>query len=267
MRTRYIYTLIGFMFFRIFYSQVGIGTVSPSASSVLELSSANKGLVLSYVALSSTLSSSPFTSHTEGMLVYNTQTAGTIPNNVLPGVYYSDGTQWVRMAIDENIPKIGDIKPSVLVSDHEGWYLLNGRNISTLPSSAQANASTLGFGTLLPNSSDRILKGKNASEPFAAIGGSDSFTLALANLPNLTFTGTTSTNGAHQHSYNNNGNAYWNYNAGSLSATRFINTESRTTAIAGNHNHTISVPSGGLGTAITQKPNYMVTQYFIYLGK
>lgn len=267
MRTKYIYALIGFIFFNIFYSQVGIGTVVPATTSVLELNSTNKGLVLSYVALSSTILPSPFTSNFEGMLVYNTQTAGTSPNNVMPGIYYNDGAKWVRMTIDENIPKIGDIKPSVLTTDHDGWYLLNGRNVSTLSTSARANATALGFATTLPNSSDRILKGKNTSEALAATGGSDTFTLSQANLPNLTFTGNTSTDGLHSHSYFNFGNTYWNYNAGSSPALRFTETETRTTDPAGDHNHTISVPSGGSGTAITQKPKYLVTQYFIYFGK
>jgi hypothetical protein len=30
------------------------------------------------------------------MIVYNTATAGTAPNNVTPGIYYSDGTTWNR---------------------------------------------------------------------------------------------------------------------------------------------------------------------------
>ena len=222
---------------------------------------------LSFVALSSTLSPSPFTSHFEGMLVYNSQTAGTSPNDVIPSIYYNNGERWVIMTVEEDLPKIGDIKPSLLTSDHDGWYLLNGRSVTSLSTFARTNAIALGFTTLLPNSSDRILKGKNISESLAAIGGSDVFTLTQANLPNLTFSGITSTAGLHLHSYSNNGNSYWNYNTGSVSALRTINTETRTTNSAGDHSHTLSVPSGGLGTAIIQKPKYLVTQYFIYFGK
>lgn len=267
MKKNYVNTLIGILFFSIVRSQVGIGTPNPSNSAVLELSSSNKGFLMNTIALTSTQSASPLTAHTEGIWVYNTATSGTAPNNVIPGLYYNDGAKWVLMSINTDIPKIGDIKSSMVSTDHEGWYLMNGRNTSTLPALAQTNASTLGFATALPNTADRIIKGKNASEAVAATGGANSYTLSQANLPNLTFSGNTSTNGAHTHNYTNRGVNYWNFNAGSLSATRTINTETRTTGTAGNHSHTFSVGSGGNSTPITQYPKHMVVQYFIYLGK
>ncbi|NML69057.1 hypothetical protein HHL23_04530 [Chryseobacterium sp. RP-3-3] len=33
----------------------------------------------------------------QGMVVYNTAAAGTSPNNVVPGLYVYDGTQWAGM--------------------------------------------------------------------------------------------------------------------------------------------------------------------------
>jgi hypothetical protein len=267
MKTKLIYTLTGFLFFITLKSQVGIGTSSPSNSAVLELNSTNKGFLMNTVSLTSTLSASPFNNNIEGMWIYNNATAGISPNNVIPGLYYNDGTKWVLMSINSDLPKIGDIKSSVNTADHDGWYLLNGRNISTLPTIGQTNATSLGFTTTLPNSSDRIIKGKNTSEALAATGGSNSYSIAQTNLPNLTFTGTTSAAGAHSHSYTNRGPSYWNYNAGGLATMRFINTETRTTDPAGSHNHTISLPSGGSSTAIVQYPKHMVVQYFIYLGK
>ncbi|MBB6372512.1 hypothetical protein [Chryseobacterium shigense] len=267
MKKNYLYTLLGLLFFSPAKSQVGIGTSNPSNSAVLELNSNNKGLLMNQISLTSTLSATPLAAHTEGIWVYNIATAGTAPNDVIPGLYYNDGSKWVLMSVNTDIPKIGDIKSSMINADHEGWYLMNGRNTSTLSASAQANATTLGFATSIPNTSDRLLKGKNASESFAATGGASSYTLSQANLPNLTFTGNTSTNGAHSHTYTNRGVNYWNYNAGSLATTRTINTETRTTGAAGDHSHTFSVASGGSSTAISQYPKHMVVQYFIYLGK
>lgn len=267
MKKNYVNTLIGILFFSIVKSQVGIGTPNPSNSAVLELNSSNKGFLMNTISLTSTQSASPLTTHTEGIWVYNTATAGTAPNNVIPGLYYNDGAKWVLMSINTDIPKIGDIKSSMVNADHEGWYLMNGRNTSTLPASAQANAATIGLAATIPNTADRILKGKNTSEAFAATGGANSYTLSQTNLPNLTFTGNTSTDGAHVHTYTNRGVNYWNFNAGSLSATRTINTETRTTGTAGNHSHTFSVASGGTSAPIAQYPKHMVVQYFIYLGK
>lgn len=73
---------------------IGIGTSSPNADAKLEISSSNKGLLMPRVALTGTTSTAPLTSHTAGMLVYNTATAGTSPNSVIPGIYYNDGTKW-----------------------------------------------------------------------------------------------------------------------------------------------------------------------------
>jgi hypothetical protein len=267
MKTKFLYTCIAAFLFVAHKAQVGIGTSNPSNSAVLELSSTNKGFLMNTVALTSTTSAAPFGSNVEGMWVYNTATAGTSPNNVIPGLYYNDGTKWVLMSINNDLPKIGDLKSSMATTDHDGWFLLNGRNISTLPSISQTNAAALGFSTTLPSSSDRILKGKNTSEAVFSTGGSNSFSIAQANLPNVNITGTTASSGAHTHSYTNRGVNYWNYNAGSINTTRTIDTEVRTTAAAGDHSHTISIASGGTNTAITQYPKHLVVQYFIYLGK
>jgi hypothetical protein len=47
------------------------------------------------IALTATNSAGPLAAHVAGMIIYNTATAGTAPNNVTPGVYYNDGTKWV----------------------------------------------------------------------------------------------------------------------------------------------------------------------------
>ncbi|WP_139325911.1 hypothetical protein [Chryseobacterium shigense] len=260
-------TLAGLLFFSGLNAQVGIGTSNPSPSAVLELNSTNKGFLMNTVSLISISSASPLGSHTEGIWVYNTATAGTAPDNVIPGLYYNDGTKWVLMSISNDMPKIGDIKSSMTNADHNGWYLLNGRNTSTLSANARTSAISLGYPSAIPNMADRIIKGKNTSEAMAATGGTNSYSLLQANLPNLTFTGTTSTDGTHSHTYTNRGVNYWNYNAGSLATTRTVNTETRTTGSSGDHSHTFSVPSGGTNAPFSQYPKHMVVQYFIYLGK
>ncbi|TZF99381.1 hypothetical protein FW781_05500 (plasmid) [Chryseobacterium panacisoli] len=73
---------------------VGIGTAAPNSDAILEASATNKGLLIPRVALTSTITTAPLASHTAGMFVYNTATAGISPNNVVPGIYYNDGTRW-----------------------------------------------------------------------------------------------------------------------------------------------------------------------------
>ncbi len=78
------------------FSQIKIGNnpTSINTNSVLELESSNKGLLLPRVALSSTASATPLSAHVSGMTVYNTATVG----DVMPGFYYNNGTNWVKMA-------------------------------------------------------------------------------------------------------------------------------------------------------------------------
>lgn len=83
-------------------AQVGIGTTNPDANAKLDIVSTTTepgGLLLPRVSLTATNNSSPLTGTvTAGMAVYNTATSGVSPNNVTPGYYYHDGTQWIRLA-------------------------------------------------------------------------------------------------------------------------------------------------------------------------
>lgn len=71
----------------------------PNSNAILELESAQRGLLLPRVQLQATNIAAPLTAHIAGMSVYNTATAGTAPVNVSPGWYYNDGTKWVRLAV------------------------------------------------------------------------------------------------------------------------------------------------------------------------
>ncbi|WP_208864485.1 hypothetical protein, partial [Pedobacter psychrotolerans] len=71
------------------------GTVSSTNISnkdaILELESNNKGLLHTRVNLISTDNPAPLSAHVTGMMVYNLSTV----NDVMPGIYYNDGTKWV----------------------------------------------------------------------------------------------------------------------------------------------------------------------------
>lgn len=91
-----ILNLIGFNAF----SQVGIGTLNPNENALLELDATARpgGLLLPRLALTATNSPAPLVDPVPaGMTVYNTATMGTAPNEVTPGLYYHNGTNWVRM--------------------------------------------------------------------------------------------------------------------------------------------------------------------------
>ena len=78
-------------------AQITIGAdQAPNADAVLDIVSNNKGLLLPRVSLTSTDAASPLSAHVAGMLVYNIATAGTEPTNVTPGIYFNNGTSWLR---------------------------------------------------------------------------------------------------------------------------------------------------------------------------
>ncbi len=78
-------------------AQTGIGTTTPDASAKLDVSATNKGFLPPRIALTATNASSPVTSPATGLLVYNTATTGSAPNNVAPGYYYWNGSAWVAI--------------------------------------------------------------------------------------------------------------------------------------------------------------------------
>ena len=79
------------------YAQTGIGTTTPNASAKLDVSASDKGFLPPRVALTASNAASPITSPANGLLIYNTATAGTSPNNVIPGYYFWNGSAWINM--------------------------------------------------------------------------------------------------------------------------------------------------------------------------
>lgn len=94
---------LAFLFIGMFifnFAQTGIGTTTPDASAKLEVASSNKGFLPPRVALSAINSASPISAPANGLMVFNTVTAGANPYQVVPGYYYWDGTgqKWVSLS-------------------------------------------------------------------------------------------------------------------------------------------------------------------------
>jgi hypothetical protein len=83
------------------FAQTGIGTTTPNASAKLEVMATDKGFLPPRVALTASNVFSPIVgtaANATGLLVYNTATTGTIPNNVVPGYYYWNGSAWIQIS-------------------------------------------------------------------------------------------------------------------------------------------------------------------------
>jgi hypothetical protein len=85
------------------YSQgVGIGTGSPIASAALDITASNKGLLLPRVALTGVYDVITINNPAEGLLIFNTATAGAAPASVKPGYYFYTGSKWQLLVQNGN---------------------------------------------------------------------------------------------------------------------------------------------------------------------
>ncbi|GHY45362.1 hypothetical protein VCSRO70_1494 [Vibrio cholerae] len=109
---------------------------------------------------------------------------------------------------------IGDTKFSYQSADHDGWYRLNGRAISTLPAFARTAATWLGLSGNLPNTQGRYARaaGGNLLGSGSGLGLGGDFKLPRSALPNVTlsYSGTTASGGSH------NGNTAANFSNGNI---------------------------------------------------
>lgn len=88
-----------------FAQNIGINAngAAPNASALLDIDGSalaannQKGVLIPRVALTATNAAAPVAAPATSLLVYNTATAGAVPNNVTPGYYYWDGAAWVRL--------------------------------------------------------------------------------------------------------------------------------------------------------------------------
>jgi hypothetical protein len=122
----YLFILLPFLAF----SQVGINTTTPNA--MMDVNSANNGVLIPRIALTSITDATTVVNPTGGALttstlVYNTATAGVIPNNVIPGFYYWNNTlsKWIS------------------IGGKPGWELEGNSGITTPADPAVYGTSTL----------------------------------------------------------------------------------------------------------------------------
>ena len=102
---------------------------TPDASSMLDVSATNKGLLIPRVSLSTTADVTTIAAPATSLLVYNTNTAitGTGANGA--GFYYWNGTNWVNLMVF-----------GTATSDHD-WYK---QGTSTAPTSINDSMFHLG---------------------------------------------------------------------------------------------------------------------------
>lgn len=176
----------------------------------------------------------------------------------------------------------GTISQTARATAPSGYLLCDGSAVSRTTYSALFNAIGTAYGAgdgsttfNIPNLRGKVPVGYDPSQiEFDALGetgGAKTHTLSSNEMPNHThsFSGTTSTNGNHNHingwasitGYNyvgSGGNSNWPFGGGSNAAQRDLQA-------AGDHNHTFSGTTGaaGSGAAHNNLQPYVVLNYMI----
>lgn len=116
-------------------AQTGIGTTTPNASAKLDVSSSTLGFLPPRVALTANNVFAPITgtsSAAAGLLIYNTATAGTAPNNVVPGYYYWNGTAWTQISNGLIVDASKTASFSVAAADNNKLFLISSSSAVTV---------------------------------------------------------------------------------------------------------------------------------------
>ena len=116
-------------------AQTGIGTTTPNASAKLDVSSSTLGFLPPRVALTASNVFAPITgtsSAAAGLLIYNTATAGTAPNNVVPGYYYWNGTAWTQISNGLIVDASKTASFSVAAADNNKLFLISSSTTVTV---------------------------------------------------------------------------------------------------------------------------------------
>ena len=136
-------------------AQTGIGTSTPHASAKLEVASSTQGFLPPRITLTATNSASPVTTPATGLLIFNTATAGIIPNQVTPGYYYWDGvnSKWVRL--EDKADNLGNHTATDNIRLNGNYLSNDGGNEGIRVD----NSGNIGIGTTTPTSRLNIVGG------------------------------------------------------------------------------------------------------------
>lgn len=99
----------------LFAQNFGIGTTTPKASAMLDVTASNKGVIIPRINLTSATDIATISSPDTSLLIYNAVTAGSGANKVTPGYYYWCGSKWLRIvnATDTIAKSFVDSNPDI----------------------------------------------------------------------------------------------------------------------------------------------------------
>lgn len=163
----YLLVIVG-SFFNV-NAQTGIGTTTPNASARLEVAASDRGFLPPRVALTAANTFAPITgtaASAAGLLIYNTATTTNVPNTVVPGYYYWNGTAWIQIAGGLVIDASRTTSFSLGATDNNKLFFINSASAVTvsvpaLPIGFSCQLIQTGTGTIVMLGSGTTLNSAN----------------------------------------------------------------------------------------------------------
>lgn len=177
----------------------------------------------------------------------------------LPGVVANNGQTAANGA------SLYDVKFSSENVDKGGWYLMDGRLVSSIGNLSARDAASIKFGANLPDTRDKYTVAKDASATAFASSGAASTTITANNLPALS--GSTTTSGTHAHTITGSTRDDANFLGGQVAGDAAFSNITTSTNTDGGHSHNVSVNTGSPNTPISIIPPSINLYQFIYLGE
>ena len=179
---------------------------------------------------------------------------------------YTDGTLKYKV---EKIGGGGVLRGVILA--FSGQFDSNGYPIDKNTGNADTTWHLCDGTNGTPDLRGRFILGASSSHAFGTTGGEEETGLDIAHLPPHSFSGTTSTNGNHNHS----GRFQWVSSSGSNKIPVYTSgdydyTDSGTTSnhinYNGNHKHTFTTNTLGSGAKHNNMPPYYTLSYIMFIG-
>jgi hypothetical protein len=180
------------------YAQnVGVNTTgaAPNASAMLDVDATpggDKGLLIPRVALLATNNALPITAPANSLMVYNTATAGTSPNNVVPGYYYWNGTKWIAFGgsggLDWSLTgNAGTVAGTNFIGTTDAVdFTVFTNNTEKVRVTSNGN---VGIGTNTPNTSLDVLGGVSFRESTLTLSNGNNNDINVGNNTFITLSG------------------------------------------------------------------------------
>ncbi len=162
------------------FSQLGVGTISPSPRAILDLTSTDKGFLLPRMTTVQRVAIAPNNTTDKGLQVFDTDTNS---------IWYWDGTIWAQRNVRNIYDSNGDIAPTTATNRTVNFTSGGSLNFDSNTLFIDATNNRVGIGTSTPTSVFEVNGAATNSAAFNAVA-STTISFSSSNMAYTSATGT-----------------------------------------------------------------------------